>query len=292
MAADDTIQALVDLGFTGLEAEVYTALLAESPTTGYRVAQALGKAVANTYKAIASLEAKGAVLVDEGESRVCRPVPPDELLARLGRSFTERRERAAGALARFREAPADDRVYQMRSREQVMERARQMLERAERIALLDVFPGPLEALRPDLERAAARGIDVAMKVYAPAEVAGAETIVSARGAEVLGRWPGEWVNLVVDGAEHLLAFLAPDGDEVYQAVWSGSAYLSWVYQSAVSGELILARLEDRIGRGAGAARLREELSRLERFRGLDAPGYLALLRRFGAESGPRKASSK
>ena len=292
MATDDSIQALVDLGFTGLEAEVYTALLAESPTTGYRVAQALGKAVANTYKAIASLEAKGAVLVDEGESRVCRPVPPDELLARLGRSFAERRERAAGALARFREAPADDRVYQMRSREQVMERARQMLERAERIALLDVFPGPLEVLRPDLERAAARGIDVALKIYAPAEIAGAETILSARGAQVLGRWPGEWVNLVVDGAEHLLAFLAPDGDGVNQAVWSGSAYLSWVYQSAVSGELILARLEDRIERGAGAARLREELSGLERFRGLDAPGYLALQRRFGAESGPRKASSK
>lgn len=51
----------MDLGFTGLEADVYTALLAESPTTGYRVAQALGKAVANTYKAIASLEAKRAV---------------------------------------------------------------------------------------------------------------------------------------------------------------------------------------------------------------------------------------
>src|SRR3954454_24931874 len=104
---DSSINALVGLGFTGLEAEIYTALLAESPVTGYRVAQAIGKPAANVYKAIASLEAKGAVLVDDGASRVCRAVPPDELLARLERGFAERKAQAASALARLRGAEGD-----------------------------------------------------------------------------------------------------------------------------------------------------------------------------------------
>jgi hypothetical protein len=34
MANGESIDALVALGFTGLEAEAYTALLGESPTTG------------------------------------------------------------------------------------------------------------------------------------------------------------------------------------------------------------------------------------------------------------------
>jgi len=281
VAEDDTIQALAALGFTNLEAEVYTALLRQSPSTGYRIAQSLGKPAANTYKAIESLEAKGAVLVDDGASRLCRAVPPDELLANLGRAFADRREVASRALARFREAPADDRVYQMRSREQVMERARQMLERATEVALLDAFPGPLEELRPDVERAVARGIDVAIKIYAPADVAGAEVIAPPNAGTILARWPGEWVNLVVDGAEHLLAFLAPGGGEVYQAVWSGSAYLSWVYHSAVSSEMILAALEGRIEQGAAADALQKDLARFRRLKKLEAPGYKALLRRFG-----------
>ncbi|MDO8629132.1 MAG: helix-turn-helix domain-containing protein, partial [Phycisphaerales bacterium] len=73
---EQVIQTLVPLGFTPLEGEVYAILVAESPATGYRVAQAIGKPVANTYKAIESLERKGAIVVDDGESRLCRAVPP------------------------------------------------------------------------------------------------------------------------------------------------------------------------------------------------------------------------
>src|SRR5688500_1986290 len=58
-------QALQDLGFTGLEAEVYAALLEGSPVTAYRVAQQVGKAAANVYKAVESLRRKGAILVDD-----------------------------------------------------------------------------------------------------------------------------------------------------------------------------------------------------------------------------------
>lgn len=278
---DDSIQALIELGFTGLEAEVYTALLIESPMTGYRIAQAIGKPAANTYKAIESLEVKGAILVDDGASRMCRPVPPEELLARLGRAFVERKERASQALQQYREAPVDDRVYQMRSREQVFERVRQMLERCREIAILDVFPQPLAEILADVESAARRGCSVAVKVYAPADIPGVEVIGTLRGDEVMERWPGEWLNIVVDGQEHLLAFLDRDTKGVIQAIWSGSAYLSWVYQSAVSSELMLAAVEQRMERGVSADVLRDEMERFAWLRATNAPGYQTLLRRFG-----------
>jgi len=74
MAVRDSVKALADLGFTNLEAEIYAFLLQESPATGYRIAQAIGKPAANTYKAIQSLEQKGAVIVEAGSSRMCRAI--------------------------------------------------------------------------------------------------------------------------------------------------------------------------------------------------------------------------
>ena len=91
MQQSKSIQTLIDLGFTNLEAEIYTFLLQESPATGYRIAQAIGKPAANTYKTVQSLEKKGALLVDDSEKRLCRAVPADELLNRLERQFSERK---------------------------------------------------------------------------------------------------------------------------------------------------------------------------------------------------------
>lgn len=62
-------QPLKALGFSEIESLVYAYLVGREPTTGYRVSHAIGKPTANTYKAIASLQQAGAVLVDEGDNR-------------------------------------------------------------------------------------------------------------------------------------------------------------------------------------------------------------------------------
>jgi sugar-specific transcriptional regulator TrmB len=281
MAAADCIQSLLAFGFTELEAEVYVFLVQESPATGYRVAQAIGKAVANTYKALESLHNKGAILVDEGTNRLCRAVPADELLARLEHNFRRNRRQAAQALASLRSPPDDDRIYQLRSREQVMERCRQMLARAEELVALDLFPGPLEELRSDLENTAARGIKIALRAYQPDSVVGVEVFVDPQGAKVLQRWPGQWCNLVVDGQELLLALLNSAGTAVHQALWSSSAYLSWVYYSAITSDLSLNALEILLEQGATAAELRRALARHHKLFTNDLPGSRTLLTRFG-----------
>jgi hypothetical protein len=71
-AFQESVRHLSTLGFTELEAAVYTFLVESSPATAYRVAQGIGRPVANTYKAVESLQQKGAVLVDETGTRLCR----------------------------------------------------------------------------------------------------------------------------------------------------------------------------------------------------------------------------
>src|SRR5262245_12484492 len=154
--------ALNELGFTELESLAYCFLLAESPATGYRVSHGIGKPTANTYKALTTLARAGAVVSDDGDSQLYRAVPPEELLAQLEQRFRENRSRAAERLAAIRRDSADDRVYQLRTVEQVLERARAMLKRARKIVLIDAFPNVYRALEADVAAVAARGMQVAV----------------------------------------------------------------------------------------------------------------------------------
>lgn len=245
------IPHLIELGFTEIEAAAYTFLVQESPATAYRVAHGIGKPVANTYKAIDALRQRGAVIVDGKARRSCRAVPPDELLGMLDQRRRARVEAAARALSALEPAGEDDGVYAIGSRRQTLARFRDMLARARDLALIDVFPEPLTQLRPAIEAAAARGVLVAVQIYAPAKIRGVELIVRSDGAELQQRWPGQWLNIAIDGSEFLLAFFGTSTD---QAIWSRSPYLSWIYHGGIASEMIASRLGSAIDEGASPPR--------------------------------------
>lgn len=273
--SEATRGALTRLGFTELEALVYRFLLAESPATGYRVSHGIGKPTANTYKALASLQRRGAAVCDEGTSQLYRAVPPEELLERLEREFARNR---AQALAELRSVPrslGDDRIYRLDSGDQVLGRARAMLKRVRHVVLADAFPGPAGELRDELAAAAARGALVVVKTYAPLEAAGVICVPAGDAARVLERWPGAQLNLVADAREHLLALLAPGLAGVHQAVWSNSTFLSCMQHNHLASEIALTDIESRGGAGRSALHRRIALTTSE------APGLADLLARYG-----------
>jgi len=233
------VKSLLDLGFSEIEALVYTFLVRSEPSTGYRISHAIGKPTANTYKAIATLEQRGAVLIDDGDNRLVRAVPPDELLAGLEHRALQQREAARTALASLVQDDGDDRVYTLRDRDQVLERARAMLARARSIVLGDMFPAPLATLAEDLAAAAARGVRVVVKSYAGTRITGVEVVVAADGDRALAAWPGQQLSLVVDANEHLLAMFDAKLAHVRQAVWSRSAFLSCLHHNHVAMELLV-----------------------------------------------------
>lgn len=281
MGKNQSVTALMDLGLNQLEAEVYALLLSESPATGYRIAQALSKPAAGIYKAIESLAKQGAVDLDDGETRLCRAVPVDELLAQLEGRFSERKRRAADALARIRPAEADDRVYQLQTPEQVFQRCREMLSRCERITVVGIYPGALEVLRSDIEQAARGGTQIVVHAYGEATLSGVEVIRARTSRSSLARWPGEWINMAVDARELLQAFLSSDMQSVHQAVWSNSRYLAWLAHYGITAAMTGSHLAEHIHAGASSKELLAVLESCERFMVRDAPGYHDLLQRFG-----------
>lgn len=271
-SALDAIQGLTQLGFTQAEAEVYVALLRESPATGYRIATVLGKATANTYKALRSLTDKGAVLTEEGDSSMFRAVPAKELLRRFTRAFESQRDVTEAALERIG-MPADDLgVYRLTDPEQVLQRAREMLARVRQVALITAFPGPLSGIAPDIEAAAARGVDIGVKAYAPIEIRGVDLVISTQGQVWLQEIPGDELMLVTDAEEHLVALF--DGEAVFQAIWSASPFLGQVHHNGMALEHHVTKLARAIQEGASNKKLQAMLPVARS--PLDAPGFRRL----------------
>ena len=273
-------QALTFLGFSEIEALIYCFLLQESPATGYRVSHAIGKPTANTYKAIAALALRGAIIIDDSENRLCRAVPPGELLERLGREFDGFKKTAADALAKIKQAPGDDRVYYLSSVEQVLERARTMLADAKQVALLDLFPKCTPALRGDLEAAARRGVKIAVRCYEPTSIKGVSVVVAPSSERVLGIWPGQQVSIGVDADQFLHALLSQDVSGVHQALWSSSTLMSCLQYNALFNEIMLTEVQN--GRTATSALNALSLTTLK------PAGFRQLNERYGDGSSPAK----
>jgi sugar-specific transcriptional regulator TrmB len=253
-------------------------LLTESPATGYRVAQALGRPVSGVYKTLDSLISKGALLADEGGSRLCRAVPYEELLSQMERSFHRRKAAAASALAELGGAATDDRIYQLTSYDQVMERCRSMLARAKTVALIDAFPNPVADLRADLEAAVERGIRIGLQVYADTELEGAR-VIRFPNNEFVRSFPGGWLIAVVDGAELLHAFLDREERVVRQAIWSSSPHLAFTLQAFMTSELtFVSAMND----PEMPAEAREVVKRHGGYFPFRVRGYEQLLQRYGA----------
>jgi len=263
-ASSASIEPLVDLGFTGAEAEVYIFLLSESPASAYRIAQVSGKPAAQTYRALESLARRGAVLVAEDKTRLWRAVPLDACLDNLQRTFFERRARAAEQLRRLPRPSSDHRVYRLTSPGHVIEQCRALLKSAKQIALIDVFPVPFRDLKDDIEKLVERKVSVAVKLYEDIELDGATLrVVAGDRKEVLDRWIGEQINLVIDGREFLSALLTKDGRGVHYAFWSANPYLSAMSYNGLICEMTLSLLSEGVREGAGESVLQAVLERCQ-----------------------------
>ncbi len=226
MASHDGIASLVALGFTDLEARVYAYLVAEGEATGYRIAQATGKPVANTYKAIESLERKGAALVEDGPTRVVRAVDPERVLDGLARRYESDRKQAQAVLKRVEREEEDGRTYTVSSEAQALERARQMLAEAAVVALVRASADVQATLHEEIADAEGRGVDVA-------------------------QIEGSGLTVAVDGNQCLVA---PEG------IWTRNPIVARTVFDGLAAEATIAEIGAQLEDGAGPKKLQRALA--------------------------------
>ncbi|MBU0754337.1 MAG: hypothetical protein KJ645_04310 [Planctomycetes bacterium] len=225
-----------ELGFTALESEIYVYLLQHSPATGYKIAKGIGRSFTNTYKALSGLQSKGTILVDEGDTFICRAVPIEELMDQMEARLRVQRERIVTSVNQLPLSKGDHRVYHMAMVDQVYERFRRMLLAGEERVLAELFPEPCARLRSTVEEAAAKGLNVAARVYAHEVLEGVRMIHSPFGELNEQTWNSQWLALFVDGRQFLLAHLESNGRGVYEAIWSANPFIARAFYSYVNSD--------------------------------------------------------
>jgi sugar-specific transcriptional regulator TrmB len=254
---------LADIGFNGLEASVYVALLREPGSTGYRVAQMVGKPVANTYKALDALRVKGAVVVDESSNvRTYAALPIHEYVDGLRHSLELKRDALEASLQGMAPAEMHGGIFRLTTVDQVYDRARSLIRSAKSVILADVFPHPLERLRPDFVAAARRGVKVVIKAYAPTRCTECELVAPEKPSNQVEVWNGDWLNLFIDCGEFLQSFLKRNDAGVQEAVWSRNPYLGFLSYGGFAHELLLTRVALMLGAGAESKAITKELQRM------------------------------
>jgi len=264
---------LLSLGFSGLEADIYMTLLREPGITGYRVAQILGKPVPNTYKALDTLSAKGAVIADDsGRSRNFAAVPIGQFIDQMVMELKQSKTTIEARLKDIGGHPPEEGVYRLLNVPQVYAKAEEVLASARQSVLVDAYHIPLERIRNTLEETAARGVRCLVHAHrANTVVKGCEVIESCR-TEI----PGEWLVVLADGREYLIGVIASDEKRVYQAVWSRNPFIApCIYQGYLNKALFF-RLILMFGAEEQPDLIKKELYRLWDLFGRNDPGTVAL----------------
>ncbi|HRZ79865.1 MAG TPA: helix-turn-helix domain-containing protein [bacterium] len=274
---------LIKLGFNRLEAEVYLTLLKESPLTGYRLAQILNKAAANTYKALESLEKRGAV-VAEGSPNVKQyvAIPIADYMNQLESGFRNDRQFLEESLKDIKYSISGDKIYMLQTFDQVLEKCSRMLENAEYSVIVDAFPSMLKKIIPQLEKAALNGVNIIVNAYEPVNVKNCRVIVKSNAKKVLQLWSGDWMNIAVDGKEYLITACEKDG-VLQHAIWSNSPYLSFFVFNGFRYEMLFSALSSKIPSEKMSEILNSAFEDVN-INIADLPGYRTMLERLGKKN--------
>ena len=217
------------MGLSDLEAKVYIWLLENKRSTGYKIAVQIGKPVANTYKALRSLEKKGAVVCDNSSNKTYfDTIPVEEFLNKIEKQFIKQRKKIIDEVKKLDVQQEPIGIYELRSAELVYEKAIGMIKTAESSLVIDCFPAPLQVIKKELLNKKGENIPILLKNYCDTRIKGIRQIETIKTDILLDEHLGQWLLMVKDAAESLIAFFDLSGEELLHSVWIKDPFISLV----------------------------------------------------------------
>jgi sugar-specific transcriptional regulator TrmB len=274
MDRTQALQLLQDAGMSGYEAKAYVALLAHgAQMNGYEVAKTSGVPRSTVYETLSKLVARGAAFEVKGESGAVGYValPAEALIGRLRREISGTIDGLAAVLPTIARPPEIRVVTHVQGLPGVLERATDVVEGARMSLLVSVWPDEAEALRPSLERAVERGVDVSILVFGVFEppVGRVYTHRYSSPDVVLERLGRKVFTVVADHAAVLIG--AADTNDTW-GMWSDDPAVALVAAEYVRHDIALQLIAERAqGTDLGTFwRTDPELERLRDAAGLRA----------------------
>lgn len=238
---DSLINKLVKLGFSEYEAKSYIALLRKSPVSGYELAKQSGVPRSMIYEVMGKLTARGAaMLLHTGGSTKYAPVPAEEFLDQLHQEHQTLVASLKDDLLPLASAPDLDYVWNIEGHENIIARAREMVEQAQSQIYLALRPATFPDLRPSLETAVQRGVRVVVYTTETVALPGGQVVVAHVSEETLSQVEGLGLILVIDGKEVLVGEWLTATQA--RASWTSTPLLVFIAEHHLRTDLYLPQL--------------------------------------------------
>ena len=161
-------ELLKSAGLSGYEAKAYLALLAGGePMNGYEVAKTSGVPRSTVYETLGKLVARGAAFEVNGDGDTVSyvPLPSEALIGRLRRQTQDTIAGLESVLPKIGAALTVRVVQHLTGRDEMIERANDVIESARRTVWLSIWPQEASAFTPAVEAAIERGVDAFTVAY-------------------------------------------------------------------------------------------------------------------------------
>jgi predicted transcriptional regulator len=201
---------LQELGFGDYEARAYVALLQHNPVNGYELAKASGIPRANVYAVLQKLEERGAVVRSATPAGVrYAPVPPSELIRRLGQHVQDLLQTAQEALDDLSSPPDQADIWNVRGYTALLEHTRSLIDATRERLLVAIWPEEARVLAAPLAQAEVRGVQVTTLCLTacPTPCGGCRGQIYPYRTVL--EPSNRWLVLVPDGAEVLAGEIGP-----------------------------------------------------------------------------------
>jgi sugar-specific transcriptional regulator TrmB len=240
----DPIDRLRRIGFSEVEARVYVALLKEHPVTGDRLAKLSGIPRSDVCQATGSLAGRGAmVALPAGRATRYAPVPVAEFLDRVLHEQAELIASLKSDLSILCSGLDLSGVWNIEGQANVMTRAQSIIGKASSRVYVASLPDIVLSLKPLLEDAVARGVQVVVYTTGHVDLPGGRVVVTPVSEENLEQGMGLGLILIRDGQEALIG----------EWLSSARAHATWTHSPT-----LVAIAEHHLVRGGRRRFLRSE----------------------------------
>lgn len=247
MKGNDLLKLLRELGLSELEANIYIWLLENKRSTGYKISGQIGKPVANTYKALKSLQNKGAVISDDSKGTTYfDTIPIEEFLNKLENEFKQKREQIIDAVDKLEVQQEPTGIYEIKSKDLVFEKAANMIRSAKNAILIDGFPAPMKTIKQNLSEERAKDLNIYVKNYSGDNIDNVHQLKANFDDLPISELNGQWLVVLKDTKESLIAFFNKDGSELIHCIWTRDPFISFVLFNGSLFEFNFTEVYDQI----------------------------------------------
>jgi sugar-specific transcriptional regulator TrmB len=262
MAESDVVSALVSLGFSLNESRAYSALLQESPATGYEVGVRAQIPRSAVYGVLRRLVKAGAARSIAGTPERFAPAPAEELLVLLRKRFESSADTLEDAIRKLDSTPAAPDAFSVRGYDRILEEAERLIHSAQSRLVLSGWPRELARLTPELKRAAKRRVYAVIFSHAELPKLPGETFSYGLDEASLEDFWKHRLVVVVDDLKTLIG--ATEKTEKDNAVISETAAIAEIATSQVALDItLLCQRQKRDAQAVMAKMLGPRVGRLD-----------------------------